>query len=38
MQNTIVALINLALIAWLAHMTVEVVRQHGRATDRQRRG
>ncbi len=38
MQNTIVAVINLAIIAWLAHMIVEVVRQHGRATHRQRRG
>jgi hypothetical protein len=38
MQNTIVAVINLAIIAWLAHMTVEAVRQHRRATDRQRRG
>ncbi len=37
MQNTIVAVSNLAIIAWLAHMTVEAVRQHRRVTNRQRR-
>ena len=37
MQNTIVAIINLAIIAWLAHITVEAVRQHRGDTDRRRR-
>jgi large-conductance mechanosensitive channel len=37
MQNTIAAVINLAIIAWLAHLTVEAVRQHKRRTDARRR-
>ncbi len=37
MQNTTVAVINLAMIAWLAHISVEALRQHRRGKDRQRR-